>query len=933
MARSLKRFWSTTSALALVLALAACNDEAKDKARASAKAYDSAITAWRAGDQKAALIHVSNALKAAPDNRDAKILMGEITLSGGDVWSGEKLLKEVRDGGAPAETWLRPLAKSLILQQKFDEALTLARSIPETELVGAVKTIEGLALFGKGQDGAARLALDKALDIDPADKDALIGAAQIETMAGHQDAARALLARAAAAAPDDVDVLVAQADTALSANDPAAAEGLFSQAAARLPLNPLIRLSLAQAQIEAGKNAEARQTLNTVLADIPAHPWALYLRGLTAYRTNDMTAADKDLTAALALAKTLRPAIFLAGVVKYNIGEYEQASRLLAGLTETEGKSNKTADAVRAAALLKLGRDDESYRLLRPLAAGDGETADLYAMAAVAAQGAAAMADSEGYYQKAVVLRPDDPALLTNLGIVKLARGDTTAGEDTLNRAAELEGDDKKALLLLFSSLLQKKDFDKAEALAGDTKRKYPDRAWGWTMDGMIQASRGDTAMARAAFETAVRKEPTAGDAVRNLALTALQSGDTEGARGVVEGYLRTNAGDSAMAMIAAAVANKRNDLVAVEKWLRQALERDPANMEAASNLASLLTSTSRPQAAIIVAQDALRISPDTPAVMEALGKAQLLIGDYTAAADVLRRAVAIKPSGLTYYLLATAYLNLNDPPRLKEALESVVKLQPDHVDSRVMLATMIVDGGALSDAKTAVEGVTTDFPGDPRAQEVRARYLAKAEGPASAITFLEASLTDPNTRPRNLVMLLASAYNEKGDGAKASSLLEDWVAKNPDDYPGRLSLATQQIAANQLEKAKTTLEKGLERVPNDWIARNNLAEVMLRLGQTSAAYDQIVIARRSGGPQPALLDTEGQILLKMGKASEAVEILRLATIDRNAPPTYGLHLAQALAAAGKKDEAGERLRALLDKNNAFEGAEQARALLSELQG
>lgn len=70
-----------------------------------------------------------------------------------------------------------------------------------------------------------------------------------------------------------------------------------------------------------------------------------------------------------------------------------------------------------------------------------------------------------------------------------------------------------------------------------------------------------------------------------------------------------------------------------------------------------------------------------------------------------------------------------------------------------------------------------------------------------------------------------------------------------------------------------------------------------------------------------------------MGKASEAVEILRLATIDRNAPPTYGLHLAQALAAAGKKDEAGERLRALLDKNNAFEGAEQARALLSELQG
>lgn len=123
---------------------------------------------------------------------------------------------------------------------------------------------------------------------------------------------------------------------------------------------------------------------------------------------------------------------------------------------------------------MKLGRDDESYRLLRPLAAGDGETADLYAMAAVAAQGAAAMADSEGYYQKAVVLRPDDPALLTNLGIVKLARGDTTAGEDTLNRAAELEGDDKKALLLLFSSLLQKRTSTRPRPWPGTPSGNIP---------------------------------------------------------------------------------------------------------------------------------------------------------------------------------------------------------------------------------------------------------------------------------------------------------------------------------------------------------------------------------------------------------------------------------------------------------------------------
>ena len=115
------RLSALTAALlssALMFSLSGCSrDESTPTLLAEAKQYQ------EKGDLKAALIQLKNAVAKSPDDVNARMQLGLLSLETGDLASAEKELRRAAGLGAPTEQVLPPLARALHAQGKYKESL------------------------------------------------------------------------------------------------------------------------------------------------------------------------------------------------------------------------------------------------------------------------------------------------------------------------------------------------------------------------------------------------------------------------------------------------------------------------------------------------------------------------------------------------------------------------------------------------------------------------------------------------------------------------------------------------------------------------------------------------------------------------------------------------------------------------------------------
>lgn len=76
--------------------------------------------------------------------------------------------------------------------------------------------------------------------------------------------------------------------------------------------------------------------------------------------------------------------------------------------------------------------------------------------------------DAQGYYQRAARLAPDNPTILSNLGLSYALAGDTMLAEETLRTAVSMPGADLRVRQNLALVLGVQGKFDEAEAVVAD---------------------------------------------------------------------------------------------------------------------------------------------------------------------------------------------------------------------------------------------------------------------------------------------------------------------------------------------------------------------------------------------------------------------------------------------------------------------------------
>jgi tetratricopeptide (TPR) repeat protein len=141
---------------------------------------------------------------------------------------------------------------------------------------------------------------------------------------------------------------------------------------------------------------------------------------------------------------------------------------------------------------------------------------------------------------------------------------------------------------------------------------------------------------------------------------------------------------------------------------------------------------------------------------------------------------------------------------------------------------------------------------------------------------------------------------------------------------------------AGEFGKAMDIYSRALRRMPDLWIAANNLAYLLCehtgKPADLDRALDLARKARQLAPDEPTVADTLGWVLYRKADLKQAYAEIRAASAKDPANPLYNYHVGMVLKRQGKPSEAKERLSASLKENGRFPGRDEAEQALQALE-
>ena len=160
-----RRLLRVLTLLLVALALGGCGRNDPASLVASARTY------LEKNDYPAAIIQLKNALQTAPDNAEARFLLGKSLLESGDPGGAETEIRKALALKYSADEAYPLLARALLQQGQYQMVVTemANRKLTTAQAQADALTSLGLARLGLNQQKEARAAIEGALIAKPGD--------------------------------------------------------------------------------------------------------------------------------------------------------------------------------------------------------------------------------------------------------------------------------------------------------------------------------------------------------------------------------------------------------------------------------------------------------------------------------------------------------------------------------------------------------------------------------------------------------------------------------------------------------------------------------------------------------------------------------------------------------------------------------------------
>ncbi len=280
---------------------------------------------------------------------------------------GPELQKAVDDvvRRAPADPDLVPqLANVLLDHGMVADAGELLRMVAKHQHA----TANSLAAVAKmqamsNQPETAQASVNKALQLDPKSRDALIIAARLAGTKGDWQSATSFLERAQKTGPPTPDLLQNLVFACMRDNDLIAAHNAALDLLAIQPDSPDAALTMCAVLIRASHWGEADPLLDKVLSVRPADKRALVGKGVVDYNMGRIDEAQKHLTASMGDAAADPEANYYLGLVAKQKGDFPAAANYLE-LALKSGPENVDAMTTLGQIYLALGEAEKARPVL-----------------------------------------------------------------------------------------------------------------------------------------------------------------------------------------------------------------------------------------------------------------------------------------------------------------------------------------------------------------------------------------------------------------------------------------------------------------------------------------------------------------------------------------------------------------------------------------
>lgn len=917
--------------LALVLALHACGvgDGRHDEGRFMRLAKEH----LQAHDSKAAIIDLKNALRQDGDLGEARYLLGQALLDTGQFAAAVVELQKAVDLQYLPDTTVPALARALVA---LGEPSRLIQAHAETVLdtpaaMADLRTSLAQAHAARGDLNAARAALAAAVQAVHSFAPARILGARLLALEQRPAEALAEVEIALQGAPDDASAWVLQADL-LRATGAAADRvvGAYRKAVARDPKRTEAHVGLTLALMAADDAAGAQAALVAMKAALPEHARTLYLEGAMALQRGDLARARTLSDTLRRLHPTEPDQLRLAGMVALRSGQLDKAEEYFSNALQS-ASGDSSLRRMLAITQLRAAQPEQAIATLAPLVNKGRADAELLSLNALAQGQAGDIAGAHASHEKAARLAAGNPRVREAMAYSRLGR--TASDQQALAELRAVAATDAgtSADLALVGALMVQRDLAAAAKAIDALQRKQPAAPLPWVLRGRLAEASGDAVAARSAYERAVHLAPVDFTACAALAALELREHRAERAQQLFESLLQRDPHSVPARLSLAALYDRQpGGSDKAGRLLEEAVKTDPTLAGTRVALVDHHLQARNAKRAQAVAQEGLAAMADQPALLDALGRANLAAGDRERALATFRQLADQRPTSPGPLVsVARVQLALKDTTGAHQSLSRALTLRPGHVPAVQGLIEIELARGGVDAALALTRQLQKLRPDDPIGLVLEGQVCSRSRRWDRAVDAHRAALKMAPRRS-DLSILLHTALAAANRNDEAERHAQAWRRQHPKDPMFLMHLGEAALARHDWAGAEPYFESVIRLDGQHAPALNNLAWVWLQLGKPGA----VRAAERAStlAPQRAeFADTLAMALAADHRTPEALTASRRAVELNPADPQLRLNLARLGIRAGDKAVAREQLDRLATLGQAFPQHEEVKALQKSL--
>ena len=686
----------------------------------------------------------------------------------------------------------------------------------------------GLVQFALREYGDAARALERATSLDPGNEDATVRLSELYLIAYAAnpqsnkralDEARPLIAQVLKHNPKSFGGLRLEADLATLANDSETAIAKLREADEVKPWQPEVIVPLIQRLAAEGRMAEAEKLGEEFLARDKTVRRVYDLLFFYYGQSSQFDHAEETLKTEIAnLPSDATPRLELAAFY-YTRNRKPEMLALLDGLRSAR-KAFPHADSLIGDFYLRMGAYDLGIQAYRegekrePKAAAEYEKriADVLLAQGRDAEALAIVSKLHKDYPGDV----DAAAIHASL----LAKGDPQQVQTAISELEPLAAKEPGNAMLQFH--LGRAYWIKGDPASRDKAAQHfetslklnPDSLLAKLALARVRLEQGQNGVAVQIAEEILETNPSNMQAklTRGAGLANLGEGDK--AREELRNILRTykDSNDARYQLAALDLRQKRyGDAEAGFRALAQA-----GDLRGFTGLADSKMAQDQPTAAAQILEQELAKHPDRDGYRLALSEVLLRMGRLQEARAQLEQVVRRNPGwaeALTR--LGTLESQLGDKAGALENFQKAHQRQPANASATLGYAMLLEDGGQADQARALYEEVLKTEPDNATALNNLA-YLKAQQGVDldQALGYAQHALQRSPTNP-NISDTLGLIYIRKKLTTQAVQVLQDLVARVPDNPSFHLHLAMALFDAGEKQLAKKELEKAQRHKPS----------------------------------------------------------------------------------------------------------------------